>query len=197
MDALQQDTMQVLRHAERPVSAVEVASAIGVRLDNALDALGYLVRHGGARRHHCDDAVMRYSALASKRAARKPPKPIDPSRSPKAQAVLDAIDAGHVRARDVSAATGLTTTYTSVVLHRLEAQGLVRAKGHPSRAEWQRVRAGDNALPPNLARAVRNPLHDEDGELLPCVGERMRDTTHHIHRAAFEAQQEAADHEQN
>lgn len=53
----------------------------------------------------------------------------------------------------------------------------------------------DSTLPPVLARCVRHPLHDDDDELLPCVGECFRDITHDIHRAAFEAQQEAEDHE--
>lgn len=37
--------------------------------------------------------------------------------------------------------------------------------------------------------AAPHPLIDED-ELPPWLGERMRDTTHHIHRAAAEAAQE-------
>jgi hypothetical protein len=55
--------------------------------------------------------------------------------------------------------------------------------------------AHDTTLPPVLAQCMRNPLHDEDDEVPPCIGERFRDITHDIHRAAFEAQQEAQDHD--
>lgn len=44
-------------------------------------------------------------------------------------------------------------------------------------------------LPPPLASSQRTPLDDDD-ELPPWLGQRMRDTTHHIHRAAAEVAQE-------
>ncbi len=44
----------------------------------------------------------------------------------------------------------------------------------------------DTTLPPPLAAAQRLPI-DTDDELPPWLGQRMRDTTHHIHRAAAEA----------
>lgn len=50
----------------------------------------------------------------------------------------------------------------------------------------------DTTLPPLLARAQRAPLDDDD-ELPPWLGQRMRDTTHHIHRAAHHAQQDEQD----
>jgi hypothetical protein len=43
-------------------------------------------------------------------------------------------------------------------------------------------------LPPVLARCVHRP--ELDDELPPWLGERFRDITHDIHRAAFEAQQD-------
>jgi hypothetical protein len=39
---------------------------------------------------------------------------------------------------------------------------------------------------------AQRPLIDED-ELPPWLGQRMRDTTHHIHRAAAEAAQDHQD----
>lgn len=47
-------------------------------------------------------------------------------------------------------------------------------------------------LPPCLASAQHTPTSDDD-ELPPWLGQRMRDTTHHIHRAAHEAQQDEQD----
>lgn len=50
----------------------------------------------------------------------------------------------------------------------------------------------DTTLPPHLVAAQRLPI-DTDDELPPWLGERMRDTTHHIHRAAFEAALDSKD----
>jgi hypothetical protein len=52
----------------------------------------------------------------------------------------------------------------------------------------------DPYLPPSLASRVHDQRDDED-DAPPCIGERFRDITHDIHRAAFEAQQEALDHD--
>lgn len=49
-----------------------------------------------------------------------------------------------------------------------------------------------DTLPPPLATAQRLPI-DTDDELPPWLGQRMRDTTHHIHRAADEAALETKD----
>jgi len=49
--------------------------------------------------------------------------------------------------------------------------------------------APDSTLPPSLARCVRVPADDED-ELPPCLGEKVRTITYDIHRAALEAEQE-------
>jgi len=46
--------------------------------------------------------------------------------------------------------------------------------------------ARDSTLPPSLAAAQRLPI-DTDEELPPWLGQRMRDTTYHIHRDAEEA----------
>jgi hypothetical protein len=51
----------------------------------------------------------------------------------------------------------------------------------------------DSLLPPCLASAQQEPDGDND-ELPPWLGERMRDTTHDIHRAAAEAAQDSQDH---
>lgn len=50
----------------------------------------------------------------------------------------------------------------------------------------------DTTLPPLLAHSQRTP-RDDDDELPPWLGQRMRDTTHHIHRAAIEAAQDFED----
>jgi hypothetical protein len=50
----------------------------------------------------------------------------------------------------------------------------------------------DTALPPHLAAAQRAPLDDDD-ELPPWLGQRMRDATHDLHRAAFEAALDSKD----
>lgn len=47
----------------------------------------------------------------------------------------------------------------------------------------------DSTLPPVLMNSQRASI-DTDDELPPWLGQRMRDTTHHIHRAAHEAQQD-------
>jgi len=53
----------------------------------------------------------------------------------------------------------------------------------------------DDTLPPHLAHCVRSPLPDDD-ELPPWLGQRMRDTTHHIiRRAALAAAQDHEDTE--
>lgn len=52
--------------------------------------------------------------------------------------------------------------------------------------------ATDSTLPPPLATAQRRPI-DTDDELPPWLGQRMRDTTHYIHRAAAEAEQDHPD----
>jgi CRP-like cAMP-binding protein len=132
-DYLHQDVLAALRFAERPMTAGEVAKVVASRVVDAQDALGYLVRHGGARRHHHDDGVMRYSAVLRerhKKALRK---------APTADAILRAIDAGYVRARDISTVCRLSSEYTSVVLHRLRARGVVQSHGPTIRAEWRRV----------------------------------------------------------
>lgn len=179
MDVLHNEVLMVMRAAGKPVSAGDVARDMHMKVHDALDVIGFLVRHGGARRHHCDDAVMRYSAVP-----RAAPRLRRPASAPKADAVLAAIDAGHRRARDIGAVCGLDSTYTSVVLHRLAAKGLVRGTGPTWRTEWRRVRTDDNALPPHLARAVHEPAPDDDNALPPCIGERLRDTVYDIHRRA-------------
>lgn len=50
----------------------------------------------------------------------------------------------------------------------------------------------DATLPPVLRRCVHVPEEDED-HAPPWLGERYRDTFHHMHRAAFEAQQDEKD----
>ena len=50
----------------------------------------------------------------------------------------------------------------------------------------------DTTLPPPLAAAQRLPI-DTDDDLPPWLGQRMRDTTLHIHRAAAEAAQDSQD----
>lgn len=50
----------------------------------------------------------------------------------------------------------------------------------------------DTTLPPLLAAAQRLPI-DTDDDLPPWLGQRMRDTTLHIHRAAAEAAQDSQD----
>lgn len=52
--------------------------------------------------------------------------------------------------------------------------------------------AHDTTLPPLLANSQRTPLDDDD-ELPPWLGQRLRDTTDHIHRAAFEAALDSKD----
>lgn len=52
--------------------------------------------------------------------------------------------------------------------------------------------ARDTTLPPLLARSQRSPLDDDD-ELPPWLGQRIQDTTHDIHRAAFEAALDSKD----
>ena len=47
--------------------------------------------------------------------------------------------------------------------------------------------AHDTTLPPVLARCMRGP---DDDELPPWLGERFRDITHDIHRAAAEAERD-------
>lgn len=53
--------------------------------------------------------------------------------------------------------------------------------------------ATDTTLPPQLAHCMRSPLPIDDEELPPWLGERVRDTTHHIYRAAAEAAQDQQD----
>lgn len=50
----------------------------------------------------------------------------------------------------------------------------------------------DTTLPPLLATAQHLPI-DTDDELPPWLGERMRNATHDIHRAAFEAALDSKD----
>lgn len=49
----------------------------------------------------------------------------------------------------------------------------------------------DNTLPPTLARCVRGRADDD--ELPPWLGERFRDITHDIHRAAADAARDTED----
>jgi hypothetical protein len=52
----------------------------------------------------------------------------------------------------------------------------------------------DTTLPPCLAQQQREPLAIDYGDdLPPWLGERMRDTTFHIHRAAIETAQDSED----
>ncbi|ULU26621.1 hypothetical protein [Dyella terrae] len=52
----------------------------------------------------------------------------------------------------------------------------------------------DTTLPPALASHVRCPNPDDDEDHAPpWLGERYRDTLHHMHRANFEAQQDDKD----
>ena len=46
-------------------------------------------------------------------------------------------------------------------------------------------------LPPVLAHCMRTPTDDD--ELPPWLGERFRDITHDIHRAAAEAERDTED----
>jgi hypothetical protein len=47
----------------------------------------------------------------------------------------------------------------------------------------------DSTLPPSLARCIRDHIDDDD-ELPPCLGEKVRTVTYDIHRTALEAEQE-------
>lgn len=52
----------------------------------------------------------------------------------------------------------------------------------------------DTTLPPCLAQQQRAPLAiDYDDDLPPWLGQRVRDTTFHIHRAAIETAQDSED----
>jgi hypothetical protein len=52
----------------------------------------------------------------------------------------------------------------------------------------------DTTLPPILAQQQRQPLPiDYDDDLPPWLGQRVRDTTFHIHRAAAETAHDSED----
>ena len=51
----------------------------------------------------------------------------------------------------------------------------------------------DTTLPPALVRSQRDAPDDDDDELPPWLGQRMRDTTYHIHRAADKATLDSKD----
>lgn len=54
--------------------------------------------------------------------------------------------------------------------------------------------ARDTTLPPLLAGCQRPAIDgSDDDELPPWLGQRMRDATHHIHRAAHEAALDSKD----
>jgi hypothetical protein len=56
------------------------------------------------------------------------------------------------------------------------------------------MKSVDTTLPPHLAACV-TANRAEDGDLPPWLGERVRDITHDIHRAALEVAQDEDDHD--
>lgn len=148
MEALRLDVLMCLRRGREPQRPQQIADTVGAALADVYDELGYLVRHGAARRHHCDDAVLRYSSV---RAARKPPE-ITPHTgrervrlvrpAPMADAVLSSMGAAPMRSREIiEACIGIATgAQVHVALQVLQRRGAVKkVSGATSNALWQRA----------------------------------------------------------
>ncbi|CAM5386721.1 hypothetical protein [Rhodanobacter lindaniclasticus] len=148
MEALRQDVLMCLRRVRQPQPPQQIAATVGAALADVYDELGYLVRHGAARRHHCDDAVMRYSGV---HAVRKPPEITPHTRrervrlvrpAPMADAVLSRMGAAPMRSREIiEACIGIATgQQVHVALQVLQRRGAVKkVSGATSNALWQRA----------------------------------------------------------
>jgi hypothetical protein len=151
MDALRQDVLICLRHAKKHVEAHQIAQVVGARVGDVYDELGYLVRHGAAHRHHCDDAVLRYS-LADAKAVPAADPVITPHQkrprihltraAPKADAVLAKMGNAPIALRAIVAACDghFSLRQVANLLQVLKRRGAVkRLSGSTCNAKWQRV----------------------------------------------------------
>jgi len=163
MEALRQDVLACLRRAAKPVPPHQVANVVGAHVADVYDELGYLVRHGAARRHHCDDAVLRYSAVArsgtaaSAAAGSEPvntphllrPRLLVERPAPMAESVLAAMGDEPMRPRAIAAAHGGLKLYqVNTALQVLRRRGAVRVvRGSTRSTLWQRVAKTQQAAP--------------------------------------------------
>jgi len=183
-------------------------------LADVFDEIGPLVRVNAVNRHRLGNGLVRYSIAPDAAAAAvrelKPHllTPCEPKYrpAPKAEALLAVMGSEPMHATAILAASAgrFTSAQVACLLQVLKRRGEVKKiSGSRSNAMWKRAStapshadgrpmATDTTLPPHLAAAQRVPA-DDDEELPPWLGERMRDTFHDIFHAAADA---ATDKEQ-
>lgn len=205
MEVLRQEVLLCLSRSRQPMPPQQIAKAVGARVNDVYDELGFLVRHGAARRHHDQDGVMRYAPVRRKAKQpalavpaitphqMRPRQPLDRP-APMAESVLAAMGATPMRFTAITAAHGGLAPYqVATALRVLRRRGAVVRVNSGNRGLWQRVAAprevpaSDAAMPPCLEKQQSEPPPDDDDELPPWLGERMRDAFHDIFRAAADA----------
>lgn len=154
MDALRQNVVMCMYKASQPLQPHQIAHSLGARVHDVYDELGYLVRHDAARRHHCDDAVLRYSLTNARAVARVlRPEPVitphqkrqhvHPKRSaPRAEAVLAVMGDAPMAFRAITEACADRFSIMQVanLLQVLKRRGAIqKLPGGRSNANWQRV----------------------------------------------------------
>lgn len=214
MSPLEIQVRAVLSRAAAPMDVTAIADALddAATTPTVRALLGRLVHHGVAERHHTP-AGLHYSLAAShvaserarvkRRGSHEPPLP-----HTTAGRVLEILAGKRMRSAEISEATGGELTHHQVIdaLQRLQAQRYVLRAGRGPSARWQSVLAPPTApveLPCDsphaliqqaqmqvdaaqlLLRRAQLLLDDQD-ELPPCVGERMRDAMHDIARNGVE-----------
>ena len=205
MEVLRHEVLLCLSRAQQPMPPQQIAKAINARVNDVYDELGFLVRHGAARRHHDQDGVMRYAPVRRKaKPATAAELPITPHQmrprqqldrpAPVAESVLAVMGEAPMRFTAITAAHGgLAPCQVATALQVLRRRGAVVRVNSGTRCLWQRVAAprevpaSDAAMPPCLEKQQSEPPPGDDDELPPWLGERMRDAFHDIFRAAADA----------
>lgn len=213
MSPLEIQVRAVLSRATEPLGVTTIADALddAAATPTVRALLGRLVHHGVAERHHTP-AGLQYSLTAShvasertrvkRRASHEPPLP-----TTIAGRVLETLAGKRLHVAEIAeAAGGYTHFQVTNALQQLQAQRYVLRSGRGKSARWQSVLAPPAApveLPCDSPRALIQQaqmqvdaaqlllrraqlLLEDDDELPPCVGERMRDAMHDIARNGVE-----------
>jgi hypothetical protein len=162
MEALREQVLLCLRQAKQPLQPQQISHALGARVYDVYDELGYLVRHGAANRHHYDDAVLRYSLTNARAVARvlraepiitphqKRPRVSTKRPAPMAEAVLAVMGAEPMSFRAITTACAgrFSVCQVANLLQVLKHRGAVKKlHGTTCGAKWQRVTPTQQARP--------------------------------------------------
>lgn len=182
--SIERQILVYLHRVGEAQSLAAIADSVGCSQVEATNVVRDLIRRRRAARHHVGPGELRYTLLddvvpQACRVNRPAPRKRIVRASPKQDRLLAVLgDRAMTVAMIVEASGHFTKDQVRNLLGHLQQMG--RVTHGPGRAPfWQAVK-------------VDAPV--EDDELPPCVGERMRETTYDIHRAAAEAALEESHH---